>query len=283
MLRIIPRLDIKGKYLVKGIHLEGLKVLGYPEMFSKKYYDDGADELIYMDAVASLYKSNSLLDLIERTAKDVFIPLTAGGGIRSLDDISAALNAGSDKVAINSAAVQNPDFINQAANKFGQSTIVISVDIKRLFDGSYALFINNGREKVNICPFNWIKEAISNGAGEIMVTSIDAEGSGKGADKKLLSLLKEMPINIPLIYCGGFGRVEHFDSLESFDFLDGFAIASILHYGAAQNFKEHNGPARSGYDFDIIQDNLSHMHITSLNIQEIKQQLQDLGMQMRMQ
>ena len=130
--RLIPRLDIKGPNLVKGIHLEGLRVLGRPELFAASYYAQGADELLFMDAVASLYGRNSLLDVVERTAREIFVPLCVGGGLRSLDDIEQALRAGADKVGINSAAVNRPDFINEAARRFGSSTIVISIDANQI-------------------------------------------------------------------------------------------------------------------------------------------------------
>ncbi len=140
-IRVIARLDIKGPNLVKGIHLEGLRVLGNPEDFAKYYYEQGADELIYQDVVASLYERNSLSDIITQTAKNIFIPLTVGGGIRTIEDITKALRAGADKVAINTAAVRNPDFIRQASKKFGSSTIVAAIECIKQPDGKYFAFL----------------------------------------------------------------------------------------------------------------------------------------------
>src|SRR3990167_10395123 len=148
--RIIPRLDIKGPNLVKGVHLEGLRVLGKPERFARYYYENGADELIYMDVVASLYGRNSLLHIIEKTSKEIFIPLTVGGGLRSIGDIRTVLRAGADKVSLNTAAVKNPEIISEAANKFGSSTILVSIEAKKQPDGSYEVYTDNGRERTGV-------------------------------------------------------------------------------------------------------------------------------------
>src|SRR5688500_18295799 len=144
--RIISRLDIKGPNLVKGIHLEGLRVLGKPEVAAKFYYENGADELIFQDTVASLYERNSLHEIISRTAKEIFIPLTVGGGIRTIDDIRSVLRAGADKVAINTAAIKNPAFITEASRMFGSSTIVVAIEAIRQSNGSYLAYVDNGRE-----------------------------------------------------------------------------------------------------------------------------------------
>ena len=149
-MRVISRLDIKGPNLVKGIHLEGLRVLGTPEDFARYYYEAGADELIYQDVVASLYERNSLHEFISRSAQELFVPLTVGGGLRTLDDISAALAVGADKVSINTAALQNPQLIEQAALQFGSSTIVIAIEAIRQSDGTYLAYTDNGREHTGI-------------------------------------------------------------------------------------------------------------------------------------
>ena len=149
-IRIIPRLDIKGPNLVKGIHLEGLRVLGRPEDFAKHYYEEGADELIFQDVVASLYERNSLHEIISRTAKNIFIPLTVGGGLRTIEDIKQVLRAGADKVSINTAAVKNPTFIKEASLKFGSSTILVAIEAIKQSDGNYFAFIDNGREETGL-------------------------------------------------------------------------------------------------------------------------------------
>ena len=183
--RVIPRLDIKGPNLVKGIHLEGLRVLGRPEQFAQFYYEHGADELIYMDVVASLYGRSSLGAIIEATAKRVFVPLTVGGGIRTVDDIQAVLRLGADKVAINTAAVRNPDFVRDAARRFGSSTIVVSIEAMRRGPGVYEAYTDNGREKTGVDAIEWATRAVELGAGELLVTSMDRDGTRQGFDLEL--------------------------------------------------------------------------------------------------
>ena len=208
-IRIIPRLDIKGPNLVKGIHLEGLRVLGKPAEIARYYYESGADELIYMDVVASLYGRNSLLDIIQRTAKEIFIPLTVGGGLRTLDDIKAVLRAGADKVTINTAAINNPDLISQAAKRFGSSTIIVNIDASRQPDGRYLACTNNGREYTGVDVFDWALQAAELGAGEILLTSVDREGTGLGYDIELTTKVTES-VSIPVIACGGARNVNDF-------------------------------------------------------------------------
>ena len=166
-IRIIPRLDIKGPNLVKGIHLEGLRVLGKPEDFARLYYEQGADELFFQDTVASLYQRNNLTEIITRTSENIFIPLTVGGGIRSLENINQVLRAGADKVAINTAAIANPDFINEASRVFGSSTIVVAVETIRQPDNTYLSYTDNGREYTGVEVLSWIREVEDRGAGEI--------------------------------------------------------------------------------------------------------------------
>ena len=229
-LRIIPRLDIKGGNLVKGIHLEGLRVLGEPAPFARHYYEQGADELLYIDIVASLYGRNSLLDMIERTAKEVFIPLTVGGGLRSIEDIRSALRAGADKVAINTAAVHRPEFIREAAQKFGCSTIVLSIEAKRCPDGSYEVYTDNGREKTGLDACNWALQGVELGAGEVLVTSVDREGTGLGFDLDLSRRIAES-VSVPVIAGGGAASVEHVQQAACCAQVQAVAIASMLHYG----------------------------------------------------
>jgi len=202
--RIIPRLDIKGPNLVKGIHLEGLRVLGKPERFARYYYEQGADELLYMDVVASLYQRNSLLEIVSRTSREVFIPLTVGGGLRTLDDVRAVLRAGADKVSLNTAVIREPELIRQASRCFGSSTIVVSIEAIKKGDGSYEAYTDNGRERTSIDAFKWALQAAELGAGEIIVTSVDREGTGKGFDLELTRRIAES-VPIPVIACGGAG------------------------------------------------------------------------------
>ena len=227
--RIIPRLDIKGSNLVKGIHLEGLRVLGKPERFARLYYEQGADELLYMDVVASLYQRNSLLDIVSRTAREIFIPLTVGGGLRTLDDIRAVLTAGADKVSLNTAVVRRPDLIREAAQRFGSSTIVVSVEAIRKADGRYEAYTDNGRERTGVDAIEWAVRAADLGAGELLVTAIDREGTGKGFDAELTRRIAG-EVSIPVIACGGAGSMEHIHDVIALGRADAICLASLLHY-----------------------------------------------------
>lgn len=227
-IRIIPRLDIKGPNLVKGIHLEGLRVLGKPWDFAYKYYKDGADELIYIDAVASLYQRNNLLDIVKRTAENIFIPLTVGGGIRSVDDVRKLLRAGADKVAINTAAIHDPQILRDCSNTFGSQCIVGSIQAK-LIDGSYEVFTDNGREATGIKVYDWVLKIVDLGVGEILLTSIDRDGTGLGYDIELVSKVVSL-VPVPVIACGGAGRAAHFKEVIDKGSVDSVSAASIFHY-----------------------------------------------------
>lgn len=232
--RVIARLDIKGDNLVKGIHLEGLRVLGKPEEFANFYYESGADELIFMDVVASLYNRNSLHDIISRVAKNTFIPLTVGGGLRTIDDIRSVFRAGADKVAINTAAIANKDFISESSRIFGSSNIVGSIEAIKQPDGSYLAYTDNAREYTGIEVVKWAEELEALGAGEILITSVDNEGTGKGYDLDLINAVASA-VHIPVIANGGPGKLEHIkDVFEKTD-ADAIAIASMLHYNGRQN------------------------------------------------
>ncbi len=227
-IRIIPRLDIKGPNLVKGIHLEGLRVLGKPEAFAKFYYESGADELMYQDVVASLYERNSLSDIITTTAKNTFIPLTVGGGLRTIDDIKTALRAGADKVSINTEAIRNPEFIKEACLKFGSSTIVVAIEAIKESNGKYLAYTDNGREYTGIEVLDWARKADEYGAGEIVLTSVDKEGTGEGYDLDLIKMVADQ-VSIPVIVHGGAGKKEDVKAAIEAG-ADAVAIASILHY-----------------------------------------------------
>jgi cyclase len=229
--RVIPRVDIKGPNLVKGIHLEGLRVLGNPGAFARHYYAQGADELLYMDVVASLYNRNSLLPFISETARELFIPLTVGGGLRTLDDITAVLRAGADKVSLNTAAIRRPELIGEAARRFGSSTIVVSIEAIRHADGRYEAYTDNGREATGVDAFAWAAHAAELGAGELLVTSIDREGTGKGYDVELTRRIADA-VRIPVIACGGAGRAEHLSEVVRDGHADAVCLASVLHYHA---------------------------------------------------
>jgi cyclase len=256
-IRIIPRLDIKGPDLVKGIHLEGLRVLGKPEQFARYYYENGADELIYQDVVASLYERNSLHDIISRTAREIFIPLTVGGGLRSVEDIKTVLRAGADKVSLNTAAIRNPSIIKEAARKFGSSTIVVAIEAIRQANGTYLAFIDNGREQTGVEVVRWAQQAEELGAGELMITSVDREGTGEGFDISLIRAISNA-VNIPVIAHGGAANPADCMKAVTEGKADALAVSSVFHYAALQ----HNAPAspvdgnvsflNSGRKFGII-------------------------------
>jgi len=228
-IRIIPRLDIKGPNLVKGVHLEGLRVLGRPEWYFNQYYQDGADELIYVDTVASLYRRNNLVDVVSRAAGHAFIPLTVGGGIRSVEDIQRLLRAGADKVAINTAAIKDPSLIRDSARAFGTQCIVLYVEAKERTPGKYECLTDNGREKTGVDVFDWVKKAADLGAGEILLTSVDREGTGKGFDIELTARVAEL-VDVPVIASGGAGNLEHLYEALTKGKADAVLAASIFHY-----------------------------------------------------
>ena len=242
--RIIPKLDIKGPNLVKGMHLEGLRVLGKPEEFAKYYYDQGADELIYQDVVASLYGRNSLNEIISKTAKEIFIPLTVGGGIKSVEEVSAILKAGADKVSINTAAINNPDLISELSKIYGVSTIVISIEAIRQSNGEYFAFTDNGRNETGLNAIEWAIEAEKRGAGEILITSVDREGTGEGIDRELVTEISNN-LSIPVVAHGGVGSKA--DVLELCKLgLSGSAIASMFHYDFIESIRTLDGYETEG-------------------------------------
>ncbi|QDV49956.1 imidazole glycerol phosphate synthase subunit HisF [Gimesia fumaroli] len=228
-LRLIPRLDIKGKNLIKGVHLEGLRVIGDPQEYAVKYYEDGADELIYMDAVASLYGRNNLSEIISRTVQNVFVPITVGGGIRSVEDVQRLLRSGADKVAINTAAIANPELIKEVSNRFGSQCMVLSIEAKKMPDGKWHAFTDNGRERSGRDVHEWVQQAVGLGAGEVLLTSIDQEGTRKGFDLELTRSVSEI-VPVPVIASGGMGSVQDLFAVVDQGKADAVAMADILHY-----------------------------------------------------
>jgi cyclase len=229
-LRLIARLDIKGPNLIKGVHLEGLRVIGSPAEHALRYYRQGADELIYMDCVASLYGRNNLIDIISAAAKDIFVPITVGGGIRSVDDATCLLRAGADKVAVNTAAVANPELITLISRRFGSQCVVLSIEAKQVDPTRWEVYTNNGRERTGLDVIEWVKNGVALGAGEILLTSVDREGTRKGFDCDLLSEVTSVS-NVPVIASGGMGQSEHVVQAALKGRVDAIAVADTLHYG----------------------------------------------------
>lgn len=227
--RIIARVDVKNEFVIKGIHLEGLRKVGDPNKMAKQYYQDGVDEIIFMDAVAAYYDRNSLTHIIERACKDVFVPITVGGGIRKIEDIQIALNAGADKTAINTKAVKDPNFIKEASEIFGSQCIVSSIDALKVGKDKWEVYIDNGREPTGLDVVEWAQKVEDLGAGEIMLTSIDKEGTKKGFDIELNNKISEV-VSIPIISSGGAGKSKDVANVIEKTDVDAVALASILHY-----------------------------------------------------
>lgn len=230
--RLIARLDVKGPNLVKGIHLEGLRVMGDPQVFARRYYTEGADEILYVDIVASLYGRNNILDVVRRTAEDVFVPLTVAGGLRSVDDVREALRSGADKVAINTAAVADPELIRRVAEAFGRQCVVVSIQTKRTGPGRWEAYTDNGRERTGIDALEWAERVVALGAGELLVTSIDREGTRRGMEVDFLARVTNA-VDVPVIACGGAGSAQHVRAALEEGGADAVAVASILHYGTS--------------------------------------------------
>jgi cyclase len=227
--RLIARLDIKGPNLIKGMHLEGLRVIGSPNEHALRYYYQGADELIYMDCVASLYGRNSLREIVQSAAQDVFVPMTVGGGVRSVDDVTELLRCGADKVAVNTAAVAAPQLISDIARRFGSQCMVLSIEAKQLGPDRWEAYTNNGRERTGLDVIEWVKRGVALGAGEILLTSVDREGTRRGFDIPLVSAVTAV-VPVPVIASGGLGKAEDLVEVVQQGGADAVAMADILHY-----------------------------------------------------
>lgn len=227
-IRLIARLDVKGKKLIKGVHLEGLRVIGDPEVYAKKYYDHGADEIIYMDIVASLYGRSNLVEIVRKTAANVFVPMTVGGGVRSVEDVGALLRAGADKVAVNTAAVQQPDLLSEISGTYGSQCTVLSIEAKKRSDAGWEVYTDCGREASGRDAVEWARRAVELGAGEVLLTSIDREGTRKGFDTELVhSIANAVPV--PVIASGGYGLPNHLSKVLTSG-ADAVAFADCLHF-----------------------------------------------------
>lgn len=227
-MRVIARLDIKNEFVIKGIQLEGLRKVGNPNELARSYYDHGIDEIVFMDAVASLYDRNNLYHIIEAACRDVFVPIAVGGGLRTVEDVSKALSAGADKVVINTGAVQNIKFIEEAARCFGSQCLVGSIEAKRC-DTGWKAYIDNGREPTDHDVLEWAHTLQEAGVGEIMLTSVDQEGTGRGFDVELVAQVSDS-ISRPIIVSGGYSKPEHLDKMFARVQPSAVAFASVLHY-----------------------------------------------------
>jgi len=225
--RIIPCLDVKDGRVVKGVNFVGLKDAGDPVEVAKRYNDEGADELTFLDITASHEERDTIVHIVEQVAREVFIPLTVGGGIRELNDIYRLLNVGCDKVSINSSAIKRPAFIDEGAKRFGSQCIVVAIDVKKTGD-QYNVYLNGGRVDTGINALEWAKEVVDRGAGEILLTSMDADGTKAGFDLDITSQISRA-VNVPVIASGGAGTMDHIK--EAFEHgADAALAASIFHY-----------------------------------------------------
>jgi len=279
MKRIISKLDIKGPNLVKGVNLEGLRVLGEPSFFSKKYYKDLSDEIIYHDCVASLYDRKSFLDLIEKTSSDIFIPISVGGGLKNLKDIEKVLSAGADKVFINSAAIKKPKFLVEASKKFGSANICLSIEVVKNSNDEFICLSNYGREVSNKKLSDWFYEAQELGVGEIILTSISCDGMGNGFDQEILELIYDK-IKVPFIIHGGAGNEKQIYDVLKYDKVSGVAISSLLHYSTVRdkNFKFETKTEGNTQFLTFSKDTIN---FKKTNILSIKKFLKKKGIKVR--
>ena len=225
--RIIPCLDVRDKKVVKGVNFINLQIEGDPVEMASKYSEQGADELVFLDITATLESRNNVVDLVEQVAKKVFIPFTVGGGVRKINDINQLLNAGADKVSINSAALKNPDLLDKASKIFGSQCIVLAVDVKKN-NSNWGVYSHGGSKKLNMDAIQWIKEAENRGVGEILLTSMDTDGTQGGTDLDLIKKVSEM-VSIPVIASGGIGELDHFKKAFEVGLADAVLAASVFH------------------------------------------------------
>ncbi len=243
--RLIARLDIKGPNLIKGVHLEGLRVIGDPQIYARRYYEQGADELIYLDIVASLYGRSKLTEIVRRAAHDVFVPMTVGGGVRNVDDVRDLLRAGADKVAINTAAVRRPKLVSDVARRFGSQCMVLSIEAKQQALAQWEVYTDGGRERSGVDAVEWARSGVQLGAGEILITSIDREGTRKGFDVELTRVIASA-VSVPVIASGGYGEPQHLLDVVQNGAADAVAFADALHYGRTTIAEVREHAVRAG-------------------------------------
>jgi cyclase len=244
--RVIARLDIKGPNLIKGVHLEGLRVVGDPHEHALRYYQDGADELLFIDIVASLYQRNNLSDIIKRAADRVYVPITVGGGLRSLDDVSRMMHSGADKVAINTAAIGRPELVTEVARRYGSQCMVLGIEAKQVAPDRWEAYTDNGRERTGRDVVEWARRAVQLGAGEILLTSVDREGTRKGFELPLVRAVCDA-VNVPVTASGGFGQPEDLAAVGATG-VSGIAIADALHWKRMTLAEIKSDAAAAGLD-----------------------------------
>lgn len=248
--RIIPCLDVKNGKVVKGVKFAGLRDVASPVDLAKYYSDNGADELVFYDITASSDGREIFTDVLRETARQVFIPLTVGGGINSVEDFDRVLKCGADKVSVNSGAIKNPKLIGEAAKLYGDQCVVLSVDVKRV-DGKFCVFAKGGRENTGLDALQWIKQGVENGAGEIVLNSIDTDGVKQGFDLEMLAVVCKI-VNVPVIASGGAGKTEDFITLfKQLPKVDAGLAASIFHFGEVKIKELKNAMLKAGINVRI--------------------------------
>ncbi len=242
--RIIPCLDVDNGRVVKGVQFVNIRDAGDPVEIARRYDDQGADELVFLDITASSDNRETMVHVVEQVAGEVFIPLTVGGGIRKLEDIRRMLNAGADKVGINTAAVHNPEFVREAAERFGSQCIVVAIDAKQVADGKWEIFTHGGRKPTGLDAIDWARKMVSYGAGEILLTSMDRDGTRNGFDNRLNRAMSDA-VDVPLIASGGVGNLDHLVAGITEGRADAVLAASIFHFGeyTVRQAKEHMAAA----------------------------------------
>lgn len=231
-IRLAAKIDIKSDRVIKGVRMEGLRIVGKPAELCRRYYQDGIDELILIDTVASLYERNHLTELVSEVAEEVFIPLVVGGGVRTLDDLQKLFRAGADKVAINTHAVRRPELLREATAMFGAQSVVLSVHAKRRAGGRWEAYCENARQPTGLDVIEWVKRAVDLGAGEVLLASIDSDGTMQGMDVELCRAVSER-VSVPVIASGGAGSVEHLAACVSSSCVSAVAVGALLHFNRA--------------------------------------------------
>jgi len=269
--RIVSKLEIKNKNLVKGINYEGLRALGPVSLYAKEYYEDGIDEIIYQDIVASLYGKNNILNLVNETAKYIFVPMCVGGGVRSLKDIENLLKAGADKVTLNTALIKNPKLLNKAVREFGSSTINVSIEVTRDHNNQIIIMYENGRTKANLNIFDWIEKIQDDGAGEMTINFVNKDGYLNGTDIEFLYLFKNK-INIPFLVSGGISSEDQILYIaKKFKYVSGIVLSSLLHYSKLNQINHKmnkfvKSSSEGNYNY-LIQN---HEQTKIINVKHIK-------------
>ena len=248
MKRIIAKLDVKSGYVIKGIEFEGVRKVGDPIKLAKKYYDDKIDEIIYLDCVASLYNRNYIIDLLPKVSQEVFVPITAGGGIRSFKDAKKLFDNGADKVVINTGAVKNPKIVKQISDYYGAQAIVLQLDSKKILKDNWEVYTDYGRERTGLDALKWIEKISTYGVGEILATVIDNDGKKNGVDLDFLKKLTQVT-NLPIIGSGGIGNTDHIEEVFKINNINAVSVSSILHYSNTDIKKIKKRLSTKGYSF----------------------------------